>query len=250
MNSIQRKCGLLSLAEAVSVSVFLPSAKVALNSLTISVDLFVKKANLPPLSLDCPDLSREFLSQFSGQVFSLRQQLALDLGGTKLDLTVEALDHADILGDNFGGQGQGGSGLLQGQLLHATSVFWKKSSSSVVKITFTGGGDSDSSASASGAMNETLFKSDFNFEQLGIGGLDEQFKKLFRTAFASRIFPGLVKQLGINHVRGILLYGPPGCGKTLIARQIGKVLNAREPKTIAGPEVLDKFVGGSEQKIR
>ena len=55
---------------------------------------------------------------------------------------------------------------------------------------------------------------------------------------------------GINHIRGILLYGPPGCGKTLIARQIGKVLNAREPKIINGPEVLDKYVGGSEEKVR
>jgi vesicle-fusing ATPase len=59
-----------------------------------------------------------------------------------------------------------------------------------------------------------------------------------------------VEQLGIHHVRGMLLYGPPGCGKTLIARQIGKVLNAREPKIVNGPEILDKFVGGSEQKIR
>jgi vesicle-fusing ATPase len=44
--------------------------------------------------------------------------------------------------------------------------------------------------------NDSLFRSDFNFEQMGIGGLDEQFKKMFRTAFASRIFPGIVKQLG------------------------------------------------------
>jgi len=56
--------------------------------------------------------------------------------------------------------------------------------------------------------------------------------------------------MGIHHVRGMLLYGPPGCGKTLIARQIGQVLNAREPKIVNGPEILDKFVGGSEQKIR
>ena len=48
----------------------------------------------------------------------------------------------------------------------------------------------------------------------------------------------------------MLLYGPPGCGKTLIARQIGKVLNAREPKIVNGPEVLDKYVGASEEKIR
>jgi vesicle-fusing ATPase len=62
---------------------------------------------------------------------------------------------------------------------------------------------------------------------MGIGGLGHQFETMFRRAFASRIFPGLVKELGINHVRGILLFGPPGCGKTLIARKIGQVLNAR-----------------------
>jgi vesicle-fusing ATPase len=56
--------------------------------------------------------------------------------------------------------------------------------------------------------------------------------------------------MGISHVRGMLLHGPPGCGKTLIARQIGKVLNAREPKIVNGPEVLDKYVGASEEKIR
>lgn len=39
-------------------------------------------------------------------------------------------------------------------------------------------------------------------------------------------------------------------GKTLIARQIGKLLNAVEPKIVNGPEVLDKFVGESEKKVR
>jgi vesicle-fusing ATPase len=39
-------------------------------------------------------------------------------------------------------------------------------------------------------------------------------------------------------------------GKTLIARQIGKLLNAVEPKIVNGPEVLDKYVGESEKKVR
>jgi len=56
--------------------------------------------------------------------------------------------------------------------------------------------------------------------------------------------------LGISHVKGVLLYGSPGTGKTLLAREIAKVLNAREPKVINGPEILDKYVGEAERNIR
>ncbi|EEC47906.1 predicted protein, partial [Phaeodactylum tricornutum CCAP 1055/1] len=98
---------------------------------------------------------------------------------------------------------------------------------------------------------QNIFLNDFDFEKLGIGGLDAEFNRIFRRAFASRIWPPhIIQQMGIAHVRGMLLYGPPGCGKTLIARQIGKALNAREPKIVNGPEILNKFVGGSEEKIR
>ena len=60
----------------------------------------------------------------------------------------------------------------------------------------------------------------------------------------------MVKKLGVNHVKGMLLFGPPGTGKTLIARQIGKMLNGKEPKVVNGPEVLSKYVGQSEENIR
>lgn len=60
-----------------------------------------------------------------------------------------------------------------------------------------------------------LFKSkEFNFEKLGIGGLDLQFDQIFRRAFASRVLPpGVVDRMGIRHVKGVLLHGPPGTGK-------------------------------------
>lgn len=100
-------------------------------------------------------------------------------------------------------------------------------------------------------ISTNIIKQDFNFESMGIGGLDNEFAMIFRRAFASRIFPpGLIEKMGIQHVKGILLFGPPGTGKTLIARQIGKALQAREPKIVNGPEILNKFVGQSEENIR
>ena len=98
---------------------------------------------------------------------------------------------------------------------------------------------------------KAIIRHDVSFESMGIGGLDEQFNQIFRRAFASRQFPpGLVQKMGIQHVKGILLYGPPGTGKTLIARQIGKALESVEPKIVNGPEILNKFVGASEENIR
>eukprot|EP00486_Rosalina_sp_Unknown_P003520 CAMPEP_0201571882 /NCGR_PEP_ID=MMETSP0190_2-20130828/14851_1 /ASSEMBLY_ACC=CAM_ASM_000263 /TAXON_ID=37353 /ORGANISM="Rosalina sp." /LENGTH=376 /DNA_ID=CAMNT_0047997019 /DNA_START=740 /DNA_END=1867 /DNA_ORIENTATION=+ len=88
-------------------------------------------------------------------------------------------------------------------------------------------------------------------ESMGIGGLDAQFGIIFRRAFSSRLFPpDIVKQLGIKHVKGMLLFGPPGTGKTLIARNIGGMLTDNEPKVVNGPEILNKFVGASEENIR
>jgi vesicle-fusing ATPase len=105
--------------------------------------------------------------------------------------------------------------------------------------------------SARRPATNAILQPSFKFEDMGIGGLDKEFSAIFRRAFASRIFPpGLIQNMGVQHVKGILLYGSPGTGKTLIARKIGQMLNAREPKVINGPEVLNKYVGQSEENIR
>jgi vesicle-fusing ATPase len=129
-----------------------------------------------------------------------------------------------------------------GQVLTPTSVLFAKKGAGNLNLT---------GSAQSGGGGSTMFNKEFDFVSLGIGGLDEQFNYIFRRAFASRIWPShVVKSMGINHCRGMLLYGPPGCGKTLIARQIGKALNSHPPKIVNGPEILDKYVGGSEEKIR
>jgi ATP-dependent 26S proteasome regulatory subunit len=54
----------------------------------------------------------------------------------------------------------------------------------------------------------------FKFSDMGIGGLDAEFGMIFRRSFASRLFPPeITKKLGIRHVKGMLLYGPPGTGQ-------------------------------------
>ena len=86
---------------------------------------------------------------------------------------------------------------------------------------------------------------------MGIGGLNKQLSDIFRRAFATRRYPPTIcKKFGIKHVKGVLLYGPPGTGKTLIARELSKALNSKEPKIVNGPEIMDKYQGESERKIR
>lgn len=98
---------------------------------------------------------------------------------------------------------------------------------------------------------KTIFRADFKFEDMGVGGLNKEIQDIFRRAFSSRRIPNsLLKLYGIQHVKGLILYGPPGTGKTLIARQLGKVLHSKEPKIVNGPELFNKYVGETEKNVR
>ena len=87
---------------------------------------------------------------------------------------------------------------------------------------------------------------------LGVGGLDDVLSQIQRRVWIPLAAPPtLLDELGIQPVRGLLLYGSPGCGKTLLARKLGSILSPCRPITIvSGPEILDKFVGSSEQNLR
>lgn len=92
-----------------------------------------------------------------------------------------------------------------------------------------------------------------NFQGMGVGGLESQLREIMTRVFQSRQLPSeTFKLYGVKHSKGVLLYGPPGTGKTLIARTIAEKFGVKEEniKIVNGPEVLNKFVGQSEENIR
>jgi vesicle-fusing ATPase len=190
-------------------------------------------------------MGKDFLDQFTGLILQPEMLLAFNFNDKRLLLTVKEIESAaDATPMKAGGESQTSKSDL-GILLANTKVMFGRAEGSSIKLI---GG-----LLATGMHNppQNIINPNWNFENMGIGGLDKEFNTIFRRAFASRVFPpGMVEQLGCKHVKGILLYGPPGTGKTLMARQIGKMLNVNQPKIVNGPEILDKFVGQSEANIR
>jgi hypothetical protein len=126
--------------------------------------------------------------------------------------------------------------------------------------------------SQAGKDRNDAFEADF---KQAVGGLQSQIDAIVRRVLDGRVIrpagedDGLIEQdetttalntalfeaqeltiLGLTPVRGLLLYGPPGTGKTLLARQISRALRARAPKIVSAPELLDRWVGGSEKILR
>lgn len=126
--------------------------------------------------------------------------------------------------------------------------------------------------SQSGKARNDAFQADFTNQ---VGGLQSQIDSIVRRVLDGRIIRPASEDdngvkddeistslaaaameseelaaLGLTPVRGLLLYGPPGTGKTLLARQISKALRARAPKIVSAPELLDRWVGGSEKLVR
>ncbi|XP_067898747.1 ATPase family gene 2 protein homolog A isoform X2 [Heterodontus francisci] len=82
-----------------------------------------------------------------------------------------------------------------------------------------------------------------------IGGLSSQLKMIREIIELPLKQPQLFKSYGIMPPRGILLYGPPGTGKTLIARAVANEVGAHI-SVINGPEIMSKYFGESEAKLR
>jgi proteasome-associated ATPase len=94
-----------------------------------------------------------------------------------------------------------------------------------------------------------------------IGGLGEQIESLRDSVELPYIYPDVFAEHKLAPPKGILLYGPPGCGKTLIAKAVANSLaRSVEKRTgksttpyflnVKGPELLNKYVGETEHKLR
>ena len=82
-----------------------------------------------------------------------------------------------------------------------------------------------------------------------IGGLKEEVKKVREMIEIPLKRPELFERLGISPPKGVLMHGPPGTGKTLLAKAVANESDAHFI-TINGPEIMSKYVGGSEERLR
>ena len=82
-----------------------------------------------------------------------------------------------------------------------------------------------------------------------IGGLQEPLGRIAEMVELPLQRPELFECLGITPPKGVLLHGPPGCGKTLIARTLAHRIQVRF-FSISGPELINKFYGESEARLR
>ncbi|PYH33431.1 AAA family ATPase SEC18 [Aspergillus neoniger CBS 115656] len=242
MSDPQRTWAGVAFTDTVSVQIYDPfsqGGQAYVGSTDIEVGFAGKKRVETPYDQD--ELASVVIRNFENQIFAPGQKILMDHRSIPLLLTVKTVQRVDLSSETASGGSVETDPTARGILTRHSQITFFKDASTGINL---------KPSNRRPAAN-SIIQPDFKFENMGIGGLDSEFSTIFRRAFASRIFPpGLVEKLGLQHVKGILLYGPPGTGKTLIARQIGKMLNAREPKVINGPEVLNKYVGQSEENIR
>ena len=243
-NGNQRTWGGWSLNQDVQVRPFDLFQQSGKHAYLGSVDLeisFRSRGKAVETPFDQDDLAKQFLKSFESQIFSPTQYLIFEFMGHIFDLRVRSTQTIDL-------------GYVEVVAPISTSIESKAILIKQTQINFFKGRDGLVNLKSSNSLrprSDAVIRPDFKFEDLGVGGLDREFTKIFRRAFASRIFPpAVIEKLGISHVKGLLLFGPPGTGKTLIARKIGTMLNAKEPKIVNGPEILSKYVGSSEENIR
>lgn len=197
----QRKWAVLSLNQEIDVRPYHFGPTECLSAIVLEAD-FMQKKTTTQEAYDTDEMAREFLMQFANQAFTVGQQLAFSFKDKKLLLlVVRDLEAADISALKQGGEAKPRKAKL-GRLLADSLVQFEKAENSSLNLV---------GKSKGKQVRQSIINPDWDFQKMGIGGLEKEFNAIFRRAFASRVFPAeIVEQLGCKHVKGILLYGPPG----------------------------------------
>ena len=98
-------------------------------------------------------------------------------------------------------------------------------------------------------LKESTFDKKIRVTYEEVGGLNEEIKAMREIVELPLRHPEVFSKLGIEPHSGILLYGPPGCGKTLIAKVLASESEANM-YSINGPEIMNKYYGETEAKLR
>jgi transitional endoplasmic reticulum ATPase len=99
------------------------------------------------------------------------------------------------------------------------------------------------------AIDEEVDKGTTTISYEDIGGLGSQLQKVREMIELPLKHPILFRTLGIDPPKGVLLHGPPGTGKTMIAKAVANETNAHF-SSINGPEIISKYYGESEKQLR
>ncbi|CUM63301.1 uncharacterized protein PRCAT00000872001 [Priceomyces carsonii] len=244
-----RTWGKWSLGQTIKVesyNIFEKSQHSYLGSIEMSID-FRSKSRADSTPINHEELCQIFLLNYENQVLQPTQPIVMDFKGNIFALLVNVVEILDVdknLPIIKNSTDLGSKGIL----VKLTEINFFPYPDSKVNLIKKNGSKSRSSRPRA---KKNIINPDFKLEDLGIGGLDDEFQDIFRRAFNSRILPpDIAEKLDYKHCKGLLLYGPPGTGKTLIARNLSKMLNGKEPKIVNGPEMLSKYVGASEENIR
>jgi vesicle-fusing ATPase len=193
----QRRCLEVSLSEPVSCKLFKPKkSNIFLSSLKLEVDLLAAKTTGSPPVFEAKKLEEIVRRNFTNQFFTVGQKFVCDVNSVNVMFTVlevQVVDLEQLSGSKKEEKKDAKSKRTtkRGLLVQQSELEFAQAGTGTVKIT----GNPNAAVA--------IFRPDFNFEKMGIGGLDKEIADIFRRAFASRVFPReFVTKLGIKHVKG------------------------------------------------
>lgn len=200
----------------------------------IRVDLFALAASETTSSQSTDPVKELFLQQsLVGQYISEGHIASISYRGRILKFSVSRIEVSSLSSSNASHSSE-----THENLANAVVKVSLNTKIAIVDKPKLDSADSDTNKSKADELNFKL-----------VGGLKTQIEELKELVELPLKNPGLFRQYGVKPPRGVLLYGPPGTGKTLLAKVLAQVTGAK-CFTLSAPEIMSKYYGESESKLR